>query len=67
MVGAASPAGLLLGTGAALGIAAAGGALGVWALSRTASSQGERTGAGRALGAVVAAAFWIVAIVAFGW
>jgi len=66
MVGAAAPAGLLIGPGAALGIAAVGGALGAWALTRTAASQGQRTGAGRALGAVVAALFWIVVIVAFG-
>ncbi len=67
MVGAAAPVGLLVSPGAALGVAAVGGALGAWSLVRTAGSQGERTGMGHAVGAIVAAVFWIAVIALFGW
>jgi RNA polymerase subunit RPABC4/transcription elongation factor Spt4 len=72
MVGAAAPVGLLLwrfglpySAEAAMAIAGAGGALGAWSLYRTAGSGRQLTGAGRAVGALLAAAFWVVAILKF--
>ncbi len=66
MVGAAGPVGLLLSGPPSFAVALTGAALGLWSMVRISTSRNPLLGFGRALGGLIAGAFWLWVIASVG-